>query len=157
MLPKDKQEALELRWLQLAVIREETHPVLQCINFEEDRAVATDGFRIHIVNKPNKETGLLKLNNGKPLHKSPREIKTEEDDGQFPGISRVIPEGEPMLAFGVSRHLLMEALEMPNETGFVIIKVYGQDKPIVIEDVPEKGKESIYKSAIMPVHLGRLQ
>ena len=152
--PKGKKEALELRWLQMATrdVEDNMYETLEAMNFEDERMLACDGYRLHIVNHPQMDDlkGLHKLNEGKPLNKTPKAYDDEIVKGDYPDIDNIIPKKENAVAsVAISRHLLQEVLEMPNETGWVQIELYGKHKPVVIRD-----PDGEYLAVVMPIMNG---
>ena len=150
-------------WLQKATHKEgDTHPTLQAVNVTEERSIATDGVRLHIVRGKHYETGLYKVNKGKPLNKTAKAYECEEEvDAHYPEVDYVInsTEKKDLLAtVAVNQQLLIDAASMPSQSGIVVLELRGSLTPVIIRsiDLEDDGKTWDTGNAfalVMPVQL----
>lgn len=137
---KSKKDALNLRWLQLAVSSNTTwREAITGIRVKEEKAEATDGYRIHVgpipesLNEFSGEKKGIKVNGGGATYKSPdREYPIQKTSGDFPETSHIFPKKPPKTVLAINREFLKDALEMPvgkdgNGNPGVILKFYPEE------------------------------
>lgn len=147
---ENKQDALDLRWVQLALPDpdSEIRPYLRGIKKRSDGNIeSTDGYRIHQGPTPEpldvEEIGVddvVQIKGGEALYKSAgREyLAAKIDNERYPDTDQFFPSGEPIAAIHINKEYLKDALEMPSNAllNRVIIKVYQESNPhvLVVED-----------------------
>lgn len=149
-------------WLQKATRQQaDTRPTLQAVNVTENRAEATDGFRLHIIKGKHYEPGLYKVNKGKALNKTAKAYECDEVDGKYPEVDYILnsTEKKDLLATViVNQQFLIDAAGMPSESGMVMLELRGSPTPVIIKsvDVQDDGKTWDTGNAfalVMPVQL----
>lgn len=151
IITETKDEALNLRWLQLPVTNRYEGILVDAIE-----AFSTDGYRIHRAPVPAPLGGVepesvLRIRDGKKLHKTGgRAYDAEVVDVNYPPeIATFGPKGPPLVTVAVNRDFLTEALEVPtNDAGVVHISVWGWMEPVRVENADESAE-----ALVMPMNI----
>lgn len=160
VITREKQDALTLRWLQLATDGSKKsygnpgykREPLSGLHVKNGKAEAADGYRIHqsVTPEPLEDfEGIVRVREGKGLHKTPgRVYKAEKVDGVFPDTRQIFPRGKPQSVIAIKAKYLREALDMPNlnPADMVVIKAYRSSHPVLVE--AQDGKS---RALVMPM------
>jgi len=133
---KTKKDAINLRWFQKAIKKTTSwgKGVLRGIFIREDgTTISVDGYRLHQGPTPpalEKFAGkVIRFNGGNVIYKSPdRKYATQELEGKFPSTDHLFPQGLPDAAISIDKEFLMDAIEMPNEDGQIVLEFYRDEK-----------------------------
>ena len=85
-----KTDNKALRWVQKAVAKDESRPVLNCIS-QNGATVGCDGFRLHATSVQGLDDGLWNV--GKvPAGGTVIEINNASDAGKYPDWTQIVPD-----------------------------------------------------------------
>jgi len=162
---KEKQDAATLRWLQMAAATEKSRggferPILSGMKVDNGRAVAVDGFRMHVASTPELledfEGEIVRINEGKGIAKGANRVYSAEVvEGNYPDWKQIVSGDEtPQSVIAFNSKYLREALGMPQDTDWqfkdniVTLRIYKSTAPVTVTS-----KGGNYQAVVMPIHL----
>ena len=93
VIQKDKhnfKEYNDFKWLLQARVKQESHPMLNCVGVFKHRAVCTDGARMYMILHIGYKPGNYKVVSSDKASIVLQEVGPEE--GTFPDVKQVIPK-----------------------------------------------------------------
>lgn len=157
VLKFSRHESKLLAWLLKAASTDDARPVLEDIHVNDNSIVATDGWRMHWVDKEgvsafaevsDKTMNLGKIRAGENL------IEPEEhDDFNYPDCKSLIPTREPVFEVAINPKFLVDALQGLDTA--VVLRFFGTTGPFeVMGKIASKDADdtNVY-ALIMPMDL----
>ena len=147
-----------LRWVQKAVARDHSRPVLNCVH-QDGATIGCDGFRIHATQVHGLDDGLWDV--GKvPAGSTVVEVDNASDRGTFPDYSQIIPDRtvQPAVAeITLNARYLRDAIAMVSaKDGFVRLVIGRESDPVEVFGVIETGAPGLSDTngyaLVMPIH-----
>lgn len=170
----EPDENKNLRFVQTACSKDPGRPILTGICIDETNAIAADGFRMHIVPRPEsivKEYPLAFPSVVRPVAPSgrtrkipgnPEYLELETIEGTFPQWEAIVPKDEPFFRYAVNKQYLKDVAEMPG-SDMIIFEFFSPMAPCRIFTFQEEdsdrygwndsGTPSGNQAVIMPMYL----
>lgn len=149
----DKEETKQIRWLQNALSTDAARPQLTCIRVENGHTVATDGFRMHIIETPATLADYQDKNlhpDSKKIAVNPRPEEFCEYPQKFPEWQQIrdpLDKKEPVFKIAMSPKLLADLVGM-TDSDTVVLTFFGSHDPVLVKapQDSDNGNEAV----IMP-------
>jgi DNA polymerase III sliding clamp (beta) subunit (PCNA family) len=156
-----------LRWLLRATAKEDSRPVLKCVQVDskDTFAVTADGFRLHFIHLDDEDWDTFmpadlpegKINVEKPgVNDYKVEVSESEINSPFPDVLEIVPRTEPTFVIGVNPRYLIDALSEMEPDKPVALAFHAPTSPFEVFGRLKGGKKyggfKAY-SVIMPMHL----
>jgi len=150
---KNTDETRAVRFVQNACETIERRPILGSIRVENDKIVASDGWRLHIAPTPEtlKEYADKQLKPERRIRVTPQPEEFEEVEGTFPAwreIDNRANAEEVVVRIALNKDFLADLKDMPSNSDGVVFEIRGEEKPVVI--TPLDGPKG-YRAILMPM------
>ncbi|KKN56373.1 hypothetical protein LCGC14_0572840 [marine sediment metagenome] len=149
----DKEASKVLRWVGKAISKDRSRAQLTHFRFDNGNVIATDGFRMHVANKPDLE-GAEDLQ-GNAIGKIPAgafvtELEQPDQgtyDAKYPEWREILPKAPGQFEICVNGKYLAEAIR---DLGEVRLTFYDSTMPILV--TPTSDTDGAKFALVMPCH-----